>query len=104
MGLFFKAVVQAVLFFRAETWFLPPHMERSLGSFHCSFVQRLTRRQLRRRGGGRWEYPPLAAVMEEAGFEEIGVYIIRSQNTFAQYITTRPILDLCERSVCRTGA
>ena len=42
--------------------------------------------------------------MEEAGFEEIGVYIIRSQNTFAQYITTRPIMDLCERSVCRTGA
>ena len=42
--------------------------------------------------------------MEEAGFNEIGVYITRRQNTFAQYIATRPILDLCERSVRRTGA
>ena len=29
------------------------------------------------------------------GLEEIGVYIARRQNTFAQYIATRPIMDLC---------
>ena len=43
---------------------------------------------------GGWDYPPLAAVMEEACFEDIGVYITRRQNTVAQYIETRPILDL----------
>ena len=37
--------------------------------------------------------------MEEAGFEELGIYIQKRQNTFAQYIAMRPILDLCERSV-----
>ena len=42
--------------------------------------------------------------MEEAGFEEIGVYVTRRQNTFAQYIMTQPILDLCEKYVRRTGA
>ena len=42
--------------------------------------------------------------MEEAGFEGIGVYITRRQNTVAQYIETRPILDLCEQSVWRLGA
>ena len=42
--------------------------------------------------------------MEEAGFEEIRVYITRRQNTAAQYIATRPILDLCERFVWRPGA
>ena len=26
-------------------------------------------------GGGQWEYPTMAEVMEEAGFEDIGVYI-----------------------------
>ena len=41
--------------------------------------------------------------MDEAGFEEIGVYIQKRQNTAAQYITTRPIMDPCERSVCRPG-
>ena len=42
--------------------------------------------------------------MEEAGFEEIGVYIKNEQNIVAQYIAMRPILDLCERSVQRPGA
>ena len=39
--------------------------------------------------------------MVEAGFEEIFIYITRRHNKIAQYITTRPILDLCERSVWR---
>ena len=42
--------------------------------------------------------------MEEAGFENIGVYITRIQITATQYIMTRPILDLYEQSVHRTGA
>ena len=42
--------------------------------------------------------------MEEAGFKEIGVYFMRRQNTVTQYIATQPILDLCEKSVWRTGA
>ena len=42
--------------------------------------------------------------MLEVGFEGIGTYITRSQNTVAQYIATRPILDLYERSAWRPGA
>ena len=32
--------------------------------------------------------------MEETGFEEMGAYVLKRQNTVAQYITTRPILYL----------
>ena len=42
--------------------------------------------------------------MVESGFEGIGTYITRRQNTVAQYIATQPILDLCERSARRPGA
>ena len=42
--------------------------------------------------------------MEEAGFEEIGVYIQKRQNTVVQYIETQPILYLCERYVWIPGA
>ena len=52
---------------------------------------------------GGWEYLPLTTVMEEEGFKEIGVYILKRQNTVAQYIATRPILDLCKRTVRRPG-
>ena len=43
----------------------------------------------------------MVVAMEEAVFEDIGVYIKKRQNTVAQYIVTRPILDLCEQSVQR---
>ena len=40
----------------------------------------------------------------EVGFEKIGSYLTRRQNTVAQYIVTQPIMYLCERSVRRPGA
>ena len=41
--------------------------------------------------------------MADSGFKGIGIYITRRQNMVAQYIATRPILDLCERSARRPG-
>ena len=53
--------------------------------------------------GGSWDYSSLEEAIVEAGFEGIGTYFMRRQNTVAQYILTRPILDLCERSTRRPG-
>ena len=41
--------------------------------------------------------------MREAGQEEVEEYITRRQNTVAQYIVTRPIMDLCEEALWRPG-
>ena len=41
--------------------------------------------------------------MVGSGFEGIIRYITRRQNTVTQYIATRLILDLCERSARRPG-
>ena len=41
--------------------------------------------------------------MVEEGFEDIGTYVTRRKNTVAQYIVTRSILDLYDRSDWRTG-
>ena len=102
-GHIFKAVTQVVLLFGAETRVLTPRMERALSSFQHRVAQPLTGRQPRRQGGGSWEYPSLEGSMVEAGFEGVGTYITRRQNTVADYISTRPILDLCEQSAWRTG-
>ena len=91
-GLFFKAVVQAVFIFGAETWVQTSQMGTWAGS---STGLRNGSPEGSRRGRG-WKYPLLAAAIEEAGFKEIGVYITRRQNTVAQYIVTQQILDLCE--------
>ena len=42
-----------------------------------------------------WVYPPIGVALVMVGLDEIGVYIARCQNTVAQYITTRPIMDFC---------
>ena len=42
--------------------------------------------------------------MEEAVFDKMGAYFLKRQNTSAQYIVTRTILDLCEEMVRRYGA
>ena len=42
--------------------------------------------------------------MKEAGIVRIRTSILRRQNTVVQFIATRPILDLCEKAVRRSGA
>ena len=41
--------------------------------------------------------------MAEAGLQEVETYIYCHQNTMAQYITTRPIMDLCLAAKQRSG-
>ena len=47
----FKAVVQAVLLFGAETWVLTPRIERALESFMHGAARRITGKNPRRGGG-----------------------------------------------------
>ena len=97
-------MLQAVLLFRVETWVLTPRMDLALNNFHLRVVRRLTGRQPGRRGDRSWTYPTLEEAMGEAGSEGVRKSVTRRQNMVAQYIATRPILDLCERSNRLPGA
>ena len=90
--------------FGAETWVLTQRIERALESFLYRAARRITRKQPHRGRGGQWTYPPMKEAMREAGFEWIWKAITRRQNTVAQYIVTRPILDLFEQATHRMGA
>ena len=103
-GNFFKAVVQQVLLFGAETWVVSPIMERALSAFIHGAARRLAGRQPRRGSDGKWFYPSLEGGMKEVGLTDLRTYINRRQNTVAQYIATRPFLDLCEGATQREGS
>ena len=92
-----------MLLFGAETWVLTPLIERALDSFMHRAAQRITGRQPRRGWDGKWYYPSLAGAMKEAGFADIRKSITNRHNMVAQYISTRPILDLCERTTQKGG-
>ena len=79
-------------------------MERSLSGFLHGAARRLTGRQARREKDGDWHYPSLEGAMQEAGLTDIRTSILKRQNTVAQYIAMRPLLDLCEGARAREGA
>ena len=62
----FKAVVQAVLLFGADTCVVTPRMIKAMGGFQTQVAIRLTGRLLRRTPDGRWRYTSAAAAREEA--------------------------------------
>ena len=103
-GNFFKAMVQQVLMFGAETWVVSPMMERALSAFIHGAARRLTGRKPRKGRDGKWHYPSLEGDMKEAGLTDVRTPINIRKNTFAQYIATRPLLDLCEGAKQREGA
>ena len=50
-----------------------------------------------------WAYPPVEDLMLEAGLQEVETYVSRRQNTVAQFIVTRLIMDLCLVAEWRPG-
>ena len=96
---FYTAVTQQVLLFGAETWVLTRKIESALDAFQGRVARRLTGRQPRRERDGLGFHPYLVGMMKEAGIVRIRTSIFRRQNTVTQFISTRPILGLCEVTV-----
>ena len=46
----------------------------------------------------KWKYTSLATAREEAGFQMMEEYIPQRQNTAAQYIAKKSLLELCKVS------
>ena len=88
-GFYFKAVIQAVLLFGAETWVVTPHMGKALGGFQTQLEKRLTVQLPWRTTDREWKYTRAAAAREAAGFLTMEEYVRRRHNTVAQYIDTR---------------
>jgi len=104
-AMFYKAVVQAVLLYGAETWSVTPVMLRALRGFHHRVARQLTGkvgRYLPRED--RWVYPPIDEALEEAGLFPIEVYLNRRQNHLVDYVATRPLLDLCQECTRPDGS
>ena len=78
-------------------------MEKALSGFIHGAARRLTGRQAQRGFNGKCHYPSLVGAMKEAGLTDVGKSIANRQNTVAQYIATRPLLDLCEGASAREG-
>ena len=87
--------MKVTLFFGADTLVVSPRIGNTLVGFHHRVARRLAGICTRQDTAGRWVYPPLDAEMTSVSLEEVETYVLRYQNTTAQYILNYPILELC---------
>jgi len=96
-GMFFKAVIQAVLLYGSESWVLTRSALRCLEGFVYQAACRMARqhRKGKDQRTGEYIYPAREDVYEEVGLYTVEEYINRRRQTVASYIRDRPIFDLC---------
>ena len=103
-GMFYKAIVQTVLLFSSETWVVTPTLLQQLESFHHAVARRISgKRATLDVRTGVWKWPPIAEALALAGILPIAEYIRVRQDTIAQYVATRPIMDMCNLALKRRG-
>ena len=98
------AVVQAVIIYGSETEVMTPRMRGGLDGFHPRVDCRLTERQPWILWYGGWVDPLLEEALAEAGLQEVETYVSQCQNKVAQFIATRPIMDLYLAAAQRLGS
>ena len=90
--------------FVLETWVMTLCIGSTLGLFHHQVSYQLMVKQPQRDTARSCGYSPLDAEISEEGLGELETYIDCRQKTVAQYIATRPIMDLFLEEDRRPGA
>jgi hypothetical protein len=99
MATFYKAIIQSVLLYGAESWVLTKCMLQPLRSFHQRCAHHITGRNIRLDPTtNEWIYPDSETTLREAGFWTIEEYIDRRKNTILSYARERAIYDQCLKS------
>ena len=88
---FYRAVVQAVLLFGAETWVLSASMEKRVVGFQTGVLQKLVVKRAMRRWDRTCRWEGGESVLKAAGTQDIWTYIDRYQVTVAQWVALRTI-------------
>ena len=104
-GMFFEAVVQAVLLFGSETWNITPSSMKCLEGFQlrCAYRMAKANKPSRDPLDDTWAYPRTEDVLEECGLHSIAHYIEVRRQTVARYIVDRPIFTFCMEQGRRRG-
>jgi hypothetical protein len=89
LGMFYKAIVQAVLLYGCETWVVTPDILRTMEGLHHWIARRITHK-MPTQVAGQWVYPPIAGALSDAGLFTMEIHVRRRQMSIAEHIATRP--------------
>jgi hypothetical protein len=97
-GYFYKAIVQAVLLYGSESWYMTKATVNFFKSFHMRVARYLSGRHIRPLEDGTWLYPVSEEVLEETGLFLIETYIEKRRAMIFEYISRQPIYNKCKNS------
>jgi hypothetical protein len=85
-GVFYIAIVQAVLLFGSETWKLSPLSLKSLEGFHVWAARCMAGKMPTKNPDGTWTYPCSRDVLKAVGLQTIDHYIGARWETITRFI------------------
>ena len=94
---FYRAVVQAILFYGSKTWVLLVSIAKSVERTHTEFLIMITRKRERQLGDSTWETPGAEVVQEVEGTQLESIYIERHQENVAQWVALRSLFEVSAR-------
>jgi hypothetical protein len=95
MGYFYKAIVQAVLLYAAETWVVTERSMKALNSFHHRCARHIAGDHIRQNPNGEWHLPAMDRVLEVSGLLTVEAYITKRVDKMRTLMEGRPIFDQC---------
>ena len=84
---FYRAVIQAVLLFGAETWVLLAPMAQRLEIVHVGFLRQVTKLKAKRLRDGFWRMVAADKVLQGAVTQPLQTYLDRRQATVADWVS-----------------
>lgn len=104
-AMFYKAVVQSVLLYGAETWVMTPAVLLKLESFHKRIARRLANKMPYYVAlEDKWIYPDIEVALETAGMYMMEHYVQVRQKTLMEVIGSRPIMEYCQQIARKSGS
>ena len=90
----YKAVVQAVLLYRSESWVVTGAMMMVLEGFHQRTALKIAGMTARKRDDGEWEWSSVDVALEFTRIWLIREYVRKRQATIVEYLAGIRIYEL----------
>jgi hypothetical protein len=103
--MFYKAVIQLVLFYGSKTWVLSRMALARLEGFHIRVAYKMAKRHVPCRGPNwQWIYPKSEDVLNKCSMSMIEHYLNKQRQTIATYVVERSIFRNCMELEWRQGS
>ena len=96
-AMFYRELMQAVLIFGLETWFLLALMSKNLERLHVGFLRKVAGSIAKRQRGRTWRSVAAVSVLKEAVTQTLGTYIDKWKSKVADWVELSPILEVYNR-------